>query len=69
MSDRTIASYLLYERANKVLKFETLHPRDVVEIVKDFLCYKGCKSRNDYETMIRYLFANDDFNKELLLSL
>ena len=34
MSDRTIASYLLYERANKILNFETLHPRDVVETVK-----------------------------------
>ena len=69
MSDRTIASYLLYERANKILNFETLHPRDVVEIVKDFLCCKGCKSRSDYELMIRYLFANDEFNKNILLSI
>lgn len=69
MSDRTVASYLLYERANKILNFETLHPRDVVETVKDFLCYKGCKSRSDYEMMVRYLFANDGYNKNILLSL
>ena len=69
MSDRTIASYLLYERANKILNFETLHPRDVVEIVKDFLCYKGCKSRSDYELMIRYLFANDGYTRYVLLSI
>ena len=69
MSDREIATILLYEGANKVLNFETLHPRDVVEITKDFLCDKGCKSRSDYELMIRYLFANDGYNKNILLSI
>ena len=69
MSDREIATILLYEGANKVLNFETLHPRDVVEITKDFLCKKGCKNRSDYELMIRYLFANDGYNRVLLLSI
>ena len=69
MNEREIATILLYEGANKVLNFETLHPRDVVEIIKDFLCKKGCKNRSDYELMIRYLFANDGYNKNILLSL
>ena len=69
MSDREIATILLYEGANKILEYEGLHPRDVVEITKDFLCDKGCKSRSDYELMIRYLFANDGYNKNILLSI
>ena len=43
MNEREIANYLLYKRANKILEYEGLHPRDVVEITKDFLCKKGCK--------------------------
>ena len=35
MSDREIANYLLYKRANNILEYERLHPRDVVEITKD----------------------------------
>lgn len=69
MSDKEIATILLYKRANKILEYEGLHPRDVVEITKDFLCKKGCKNRSDYELMIRYLFANDGYNKNILLSL
>ena len=69
MSDREIATILLYEGANKILEYEGLHPRDVVEITKDFLCEKGCKSRSDYELMIRHLFANDGYNRALLLSI
>lgn len=69
MSDREIANYLLYKRANKILDNQGLHPRDMVEATKDFLCGKGCKSRHDYELMIRYLFANDGYNRELLLSI
>ena len=69
MSDREIATILLYEGANKILEYEGLHPRDVVEITKDFLCEKGCKSRSDYELMIRHLFANDGYNKNILLSI
>lgn len=68
MSDLQISTYLLYEKANKVLDYENLHPRCTIEIIKDFLCYKGCKSRNDYETMVRYLFANDGYNREKLLN-
>ena len=68
MNDREVATYLLYEGANKVLNFETLHPRDIVEVVKDFL-YDGCKTRKDYELMVRYIFVDDGFNRELLLSL
>ena len=69
MSDIEIANYLLYKRANKILEYKGLHPRDVVEITKDFLCKKGCKNRSDYELMIRYLFANDGYNRALLLSI
>ena len=69
MSDREIATILLYEGANKILEYEGIHPRDVVEITKDFLCEKGCKSRSDYELMIRHLFANDGYNKNILLSI
>ena len=69
MSDKEIANYLLYKSANKILEYEGLHPRDVVEITKDFLCKKGCKNRSDYELIIRYLFANDGYNKNILLSL
>ena len=69
MSEREIATILLYEGANKILEYEGLHPRDVVEITKDFLCEKGCKSRSDYELMIRHLFANDGYNRALLLSI
>ena len=69
MSDREIANYLLYKRANKILEYEGLHPRDVIEITKDFLCKKGCKNRSAYELMIRYLFANDGYNRALLLSI
>ena len=69
MSDREIATILLYKRANKILEYEGLYPRDMVEATKDFLCGKGCKSRHDYELMIRYLFANDGYNRELLLSI
>ena len=69
MNEKEIANYLLYKRANKILEYEGLHPRDVVEITKDFLCKKGCKNRSDYELMIRYLFANDGYNRALLLSI
>ena len=69
MSDREIATILLYKGANKILEYEGLHPRDVVEIIKDFLCKKGCKNRSDYELMIGYLFANDGYNRALLLSI
>ena len=69
MSDREIANHLLYKRANKILDNQGLHPRDMVEVTKDFLCEKGCKSRSDYELMIRYLFANDGYNRALLLSI
>ena len=69
MNEREIATILLYERANKILEYEGLHPRDVVEITKDFLCKKGCKNRSDYELMIRYLFANDGYTRALLLSI
>ena len=68
MSDREIATILLYEGANKILEYESLYPRDVVEITKDFLCEKGCKSRSDYELIVRFLFANDGYNKNILLS-
>lgn len=68
MSEREIATILLYERANKIVNFPTLHPKDIVEMVKDFLC-DGCKSRKDYELIIRYIFANDGYNRDLLLSL
>ena len=69
MSDREIATILLYEGANKILKYESLYPRDVVETVKDFLCKKGCKNRSDYELIVRFLFANDGYNRALLLSI
>lgn len=68
MNEKEIATILLYERANKIVNFPTLHPKYIVETVKDFLC-NSCKSRKDYELMIRYIFINDGFNRDLLLSL
>lgn len=68
MSDKDIAKVLLYKKVNWVLYYQTLHPQYIINIVKDFLSSNGCRSRADYEMMIRYIFANDGFNRDILLN-
>lgn len=67
MSDKDIALYLLYQRLNRVLFFKTIHPKDIYNIVVDFLSPNGCRNRSDYEQLIIYLFRNDCYNRNILL--
>lgn len=67
MSDKDIALHLLYQRLNKVLFFKAIHPKDIYNIVVDFLSTNGCRNRSDYEQLIIYLFRNDCYNRNILL--
>lgn len=66
MDDLTIARVLLYRKVNYALDMDTIYTNDLINIIKNFLT-KGCKTREDYEFMINELFANDYYNRMLLL--
>ena len=67
ISKKTMAMFLLTEKVDKAFTYPTLVPKCIMDIIADYCTY-GCKSRSDYEQMIRFLFVNDGYTKEVLLS-
>lgn len=66
MSDREIAYILLANKCGQVLKIRGLYTNDVFRGAYNYL-FNGCKSRSEYELIVRELFNNDAYNRNILL--
>lgn len=67
INKKTMAIGLLTEKVDRAFAYPTLVPRCIMDIMSDY-CSNGCKSRSDYEQMVRFLFVNDGYTKDVLLS-
>ena len=66
MSKKNIAMYLLAKEVGKKLAYKELIPSCIFNAMINFVS-GGCKSRNEYESIVNFVFANDLENKKILL--
>lgn len=66
MSDREIAYILLTKKCGEVLSIREIYINDVFNGAYNYL-FGGCKNRSEYELIVRELFSNDSYNRNILL--
>lgn len=66
MSDREIAYILLAKKCGEVLSIREIYTNDVFNGAYNYL-FGGCKNRSEYELIVRELFSNDSYNRNILL--
>ena len=57
---------ILEERCNSVVKYYMLYPSEIVLIANDYLNAGGCKSRRDYEFLVKETIPNTVYREFLL---
>ena len=66
-SEREIALWLLTEKMRSVFKYPTLHPQDIFNACANYVSSNGCKSREEFESIVIYLFKDNLHYKQVLL--
>ena len=66
-SEREIALWLLSCKMRSVFKYPTIHPKDIFNACANYVSSNGCKSREEFEYIVIYLFKDNLHYKQVLL--
>ena len=66
IANHELALWMLSDRMKKVFNYPMLHPRDIREACNNYVS-SGCKSRNEFESIVVYLLHDLRYFRDILL--